>query len=79
MRDRKNDDHRKVASAKLGRPLKPGHDVDHLNENKDDNSPGNLQEVPHSEHSKRTGSRGRRSLRALQRSLGMVKRGEKSY
>lgn len=78
-RDRKSDKHRAIAAQKLGRPIKPGHDIDHLNENKDDNSPANLHEKSHSEHSKTTQSPGRKSLRALQRSLAMVRKGEKSY
>jgi hypothetical protein len=78
-RDRKSDSHRKVAEAKLGRKIRPGHDVDHLNENKDDNSPANLVEVPHGAHSKLTQSPGRKSLRQLQKALAMVRKGEKSY
>lgn len=43
MRDRKSDTaHRRVAEAKLGRKLKPGEVVDHVNETKTDNSPANL-------------------------------------
>ena len=78
-RDRKYDTHRSVAAQKFGRPIKPGHDIDHLDENKDNNSPANLVEVPHSAHSETTQSKGRKSLRALKRSLGMVRKGEKSY
>lgn len=71
--------HRKVAAASLGRPIKKGHDIDHLDENKDNNSLANLKERPHSDHSRATQSKGRKSLRALQNSLQMVKRGQKSY
>ena len=78
-RDRKSDAHRKIAAQKLGRPIKPGHDIDHLDENKDNNSPANLSEKSHSDHSKATQSKGRKSLRALQRSLAMVRKGEKRY
>ena len=78
-RDRKGDEHRKVAAQKLGRPIKPGHDIDHLDENKDNNSPANLVEKPHGEHSATTQSKGRKSLRALQNALAMVRKGEKSY
>lgn len=78
-RDRKGDEHRKVAALKLGRPIKPGHDIDHLDENKANNNPANLQEVPHGEHSSRTGSKGRRSLRALQNSLAMPNKRKKLY
>ena len=79
MRDRKSDSHRKIAAATLGRPIKSGHDIDHLDSNKANNSPANLKETPHSEHSKLTQSPGRRSLAKLQKALSMVKRGEKSY
>ena len=75
MRDRKSESHRKVAAVKLGRPVKPGHDIDHLNENKKDNAPANLHEKPHGEHSRMTQSPGRKSLRALQKALAVV-RGE---
>ena len=78
-RDRKSDTHRAVAAQKLGRPIKPGHDIDHLNENKDDNSPANLVEKPHGVHSATTQSKGRKSLRALQRALQMIRKGEKYY
>lgn len=79
MRDRKTDAHRTAAAATLGRPLKPGHDVDHLNENKDDNSPANLRETLHSVHSKLTQSPGRKSLRKLQTALAIQQRGKKLY
>lgn len=77
MRDRTSDNHRKAAVAKLGRAIKPGHDIDHLNENKQDNSPANLHETPHSAHSKKSARH--RSLAQLQKSLGMVRNGIKSY
>lgn len=79
MRDRRSDTHRRVATKTLGRPVRPGHDVDHLNENKDDNSPANLREMPHGAHSRATQSPGRKSLRRLQKSLGMIRRKEKMY
>lgn len=70
MRDRKSDStHRRAAEAKIGRKLKPGEDVDHLNENKADNSPANLRVRPHGEHSRETQSPGRKSLRRLQSAL----------
>jgi hypothetical protein len=78
-RDRKSNAHRTAAQRALGRPIKPGHDVDHLNENKADNSPANLRETPHGAHSKLTQSPGRKSLRRLQKSLTMPTRGEKWY
>lgn len=79
MRDRPNDKHRRVATTKLGRPIRPGHDIDHRNENKADNSPGNLEEVPHGKHSSKTGRRENRSLRKLQASLAMERKKEKLY
>ena len=79
MRDRKTDQHRTVATAKLGRPIKPGYDIDHLNENKLDNSPANLVEKSHSQHSQDTQSPGRKSLRRLQKALTMPQRREKLY
>lgn len=79
MRDRKSDSHRPAAQAKLGRPIKPGHDIDHLNENKADNSPANLVEVPHGAHSKTSQSKGRKSLRALTHALTMADRKEKLF
>ena len=79
MRDRPNDQHRQTAQRSLRRPIRPGFDIDHRNENKLDNSPANLEEVSHAEHSQRTQSSGRRSLRRLQRSLTMPQRREKLY
>ena len=79
MRDRKTDGHRAAASRALERPIKPGHDVDHLNENKDDNAPANLHEIPHGEHSRLTQSPGRRSLRKLQIALAMPRQRKKLY
>ena len=79
MRDRKNDQHRKIAERALGRKPRPGFDIDHLNEDKEDNSPANLRETSHSDHSKLTQSKGRRSLRALQRALRALRKGERQY
>ncbi len=77
MRDRKSDSHRKAAERHLGRPIKPGHDIDHLNENKDDQSKGNLVEMPHGAHTAKSNKN--RSLAKLQKSLAMVRQGKKSY
>lgn len=79
MRDRPNDTHRRVAALKLGHPIKPGHDIDHRNENKADNSPGNLEELPHGTHSSKTGKRENRSLRKLQAALAMERKKETLY
>lgn len=79
-RDRKSDSHRTAAARHLGRPIKPGHDIDHLNENKADNRPENLKETPHGSHSSTTQSKGRKSLRALQAALDILRgTGKKSY
>ncbi len=77
MRDRKSDSHRKAAERHLGRPIKPGHDVDHRNEDKADNSKANLVEMPHSAHTAK--SNANRGLAKLQRALAMVRTGKKSY
>lgn len=42
MRDRPNSNYRKIAESRLGRKLKPNEVVDHLNEDKADESPANL-------------------------------------
>ena len=77
MRDRPSNTHRRAAEQKLGRPIKPGHDIDHLNENKDDNSPANLVERSHGEHTAK--SNRSRTLAQLQKALAMVRKGQKSY
>lgn len=43
--------HRIIAAAKLGRPLKPDEDVHHLDGDKLNFEPGNLQVLGHREHS----------------------------
>lgn len=40
--------HKRVLEKKLGRPIRKGHDVDHINRNKNDNRPKNLRELPFS-------------------------------
>ena len=72
MRDRKNDNHRKV------HPAPPGHDVHHADGNKDNNDPMNLSDMPHAAHSKVT-ARTPATLRKLQRALSMPARKEKLY
>jgi hypothetical protein len=77
MRDRKSDTHRTAATAHLGRPIKPGHDIDHRDENKANNATGNLVEMPHGEHTAK--SNRHRHLAKLQKSLSMFRKGERSY
>lgn len=40
--------HKRVLEKKLGRPIRRGFDVDHINRNKNDNRPSNLRELPFS-------------------------------
>ena len=79
MRDRKTDGYRAVAARTLGRPIKPGHDIDHRNSNKEDNSPANLQELPHGVHSSKTGKKENRTLAKLQRALAIGRSERKLY
>jgi hypothetical protein len=44
-------EHILVAEKKIGRQLAPGEDVHHINKNKQDNSPGNLDVLSKSDHS----------------------------
>ncbi len=51
MRDRKSDSaHRQVAERKIGRRLLPSEVVDHVNEEKTDNSPANVRPMDRSAH-----------------------------
>ncbi len=77
MRDRPNDQHRKVVSQKLGRPLTKDEDVSHDDDNKANNDPSNLTVMSHGAHSSHTGRTG--SLRKLRKALTMHTRGERLY
>ena len=78
MRDRKDDQtHRRVAAAKLGRKLAPHEVVDHINENKADNSPANLAVESRSAHTRHHA--GARSLSKLRASLRMVNERKRLY
>lgn len=79
MRDRKSDAHRTNLAASLGHSIKEGHDVDHLDGDKDNNAPTNLQELSHSAHSSKTGGKAQRHLETLRKSLRMVQKKEKLY
>lgn len=78
MRDRRDDHtHRRVAEAKLGRKLQLNEVVDHVNEDKQDNSPANLRPVDrgvHTRHHNRT-----RQLSKLRAALRMVKERKRLY
>mgnify|MGYP001619169867 CR=1 FL=1 len=78
MRDRKNDTaHRNAAEIKLGRKLLDTEVVDHLDENKENNAPINLDVKSRSQH---TATHNRtRPLSKLRASLRMANRGEKLY
>ncbi len=78
MRDRRDDQtHRNVAAAKLGRPLKPNEVVDHGNEDKQDNSPANVNAMDRGKHTaQHNRSRGVSKVRAA---LRMAKEGRKLY
>ena len=77
-RDRSSDTaHRRVAEAKLGRKLRPDEVVDHLNEDKADNTPINLNVKRRSVHtSEHNRTRGLSKLRA---SLRMATEGKRLY
>ena len=78
MRDRKSDtSHRLATERKLGRKLGANEVVDHLNEDKSDNAPANLDPKPRGAHTaQHNRSRGLSKLRA---SLRMHKEGKKIY
>lgn len=78
MRDRKSDSaHRTAAERKIGRKLQPSEVVDHLNEDKGDNSPANLDPKQRGAHTvQHNRSRGLSKLRAA---LRMHKEGKRIY
>ena len=78
MRDRKSDTaHRRAAEAKLGRTLRPDEVVDHLNEDKADNTRINLDVKSRSVHS--AGHNRTRGLSKLRASLRMIKERKRLY
>lgn len=78
MRDRKSDTaHRQALETKLGRKLLPNEVADHLDEDKSNNIPSNLQPMDrgaHTTHHNRT-----RALGKLRNALRMAKDGRKLY
>ena len=78
MRDRKSDtSHRRAAEIKLGRKLKPGEVVDHLDENKSANKPANLDVKGRGEHTRAHNKT--RPLSKLRRALRAFSEGRKDY
>lgn len=77
MRDRKSDEHRKVAAKKIGRKLAPNEVVHHADEDKDNNAPANLAVDSRGAHtSAHNRTRGISKLRA---SLRMHREGKRLY
>ena len=78
MRDRPSDTaHRRAAEAKLRRKLRPDEVVDHLNEDKTDNSPINLAVKSRSVHS--AGHNRTRTLSKLRAALRMMQEKKRLY
>ena len=78
MRDRKSDTaHRRVAEAKLGRKLLPTEVVDHLDEDKANQSPATLKAVPRGAHTAQH-NRGR-GLSKLRKALRDIRDGKRLY
>jgi hypothetical protein len=77
MRDRKSEAHRAIAEKKVGRKLGPNEVVDHLDEDKTNNAPINLDVKGRGTH---TAAHNRtRALSKLRASLRMVHQGQKLY
>lgn len=77
MRDRKSDAHRKVAENKIGRKLAPNEVVDHLDEDKANNVPANLDVKARGKHT--TQHNKGRGVSKLRASLRMHQEGKKLY
>lgn len=78
MRDRPNDRvHRRVAAAKLGRPLKPTEVAHHLDEDKANNQGANLAVESRSNHTIRHNQT--RQLGRLRAALRMIRERSKLY
>lgn len=79
MRDRPDDTHRTIAEKKIGRALLPSEVVDHLDEDKANNAPANLDPKDRGAHTSMHNIRRATGLSKLRRSLSMVKEGRKLY
>lgn len=77
MRDRPNDNHRRVLEAKLGRKLKPTEVGHHQDEDKSNNVPHNLEAQDRGEHTRMHNKN--RPTSKLRAALRMVKDRKKSY
>lgn len=77
MRDRPNEQHRKVKEQALGRKLTPHDVVDHVNEDKADNAPANLRVMDRGAHTRQHNAN--RPLSKLRSALRMVREGRKLY
>jgi len=77
MRDRRSDQHRTLTEAELGRTLGPNEVVDHVNEDKADNSRLNRRVMTRRSHT--TMHNQNRNISRLRRSLRMAKEGKKLY
>lgn len=77
MRDRPNDQHRKVAEAVAGRKLGPDEVVDHKDEDKANNAPANLKVEPRGRHTGKHNAN--RPLSQLRAALRMTKEKRKLY
>lgn len=77
MRDRPNENHRRVAEAKVGRPLGRDEIAHHVDEDKANNSDANITIEPRGAH---TAAHNRtRHVSRLRKSLRMVREGKKLY
>jgi hypothetical protein len=63
--------------TKLGRKLEKGEDAEHIDGDKENNSPANLRPMEHVEHIGH--SNRNRTTQRLRKALAMVKKGEKIY
>lgn len=79
MRDRPNDKHRTIASARAGRKLGRDEVVDHIDEDKTNNRPDNLRVVARADHSRQHATNKAAGVSKLRKALRMVREGKKAY